>query len=407
MVRYELKKVLSKVSSMVALLILMGFVCMSCWMNFNAVEWVNEQGQIETGIDAVQKLKAARKAWAGTLDEEKLAAILVDNQRIEATPEAQSRDYTQNDIAYGWRQGYRPVLDMVNYAYSEDFRSYDYYTSTRIQPSEAGRFYSNRVLLLKNWLNDKTDSAYETYTDAEKAYLVAQYEALETPILYDYAEGWDYLLYNSPNIIMIGAMVIAYLVSGIFSNEFRWKSDSLFFSSLYGRSKAIAAKAKAGFLIVTVLYWVPILIYMMVTLCFLGADGANCPIQLSQWKCIYNLTYWQAWVLTVVGGYIGNLFFAFLTMWVSAKTRSSVLAVTVPFILILLPNFGVGLFSSKLSGLLPDQLLQISQVMRYVNVYEIGSKVFGAMAILPVLYAVLSAVLVPIMYREFQRKQIV
>ena len=111
----------------------------------------------------------------------------------------------------------------------------------------------------------------------------------------------------------------------------------------------------------------------------------------------------------VIGGYIGNLFFAFLTMWVSAKTRSSLFAVTVPFLLIFIPtvldNMDVE-WISKMVGLFQDQLLQISQVMRYFRVYTFGKTVLSAMTILTPLYFLLTAVLVPLMYREFRTKQI-
>ena len=127
------------------------------------------------------------------------------------------------------------------------------------------------------------------------------------------------------------------------------------------------------------------------------------------WKSFYHLKLWQAWCLTCLGGYIGNLFFAFLTMWVSAKTRSSMFAATVPFLLIFLPNFLDNLGNdrvSKLLGLLPDQLLQLDQALRYFNVYEIFGKVFSAISLLLPTFTALTLLLAPIIYREFCRKQI-
>ena len=96
-------------------------------------------------------------------------------------------------------------------------------------------------------------------------------------------------------------------------------------------------------------------------------------------------------------------------MWVSAKTKSSLVAVTVPFLLIFLPSFLDNLNIDKLSkllGLLPDQLLQIYQALRYFYVYEIGGKVFNAMTLLVVVYSLLTVVLVPMMCRDFRRKEI-
>ena len=408
MVRYEIKKIFSTFSSKIAVLILVFIVALSSWLAITGVEWINEQGDAETGLAAIAKLKEAQNEWEGELDEEKLRAIILELQRINATPEAQSKDYNQNDIAYGWKQGFMPIRDTMNYTYAANFNSYDFNTADRVSLAAAGDFYSNRMKLLKDYLN-KGDGK-DAFSEAEKAYLIQKYEEIETPFYYDYAEGWSQLLYNSPTVIMIGALILGYLVAGIFSNEFKWKSDSIFFTCVHGRKKATIAKIKAGFLVVTGLYWGAILIYTLVTLSVLGVEGASRPIQLGLlWKCPFNFTLLETYLLATVGGYIGNLFFAFLTMWVSAKTRSGIFAVTIPFILIFLPTFldNLGIESlSNFVGLFPDQLLQVYQVIRYFRVYEIFGTVFMAMSVLPVLYVILSAAMIPIMYREFRTKQI-
>lgn len=409
MVKYEIKKIFSTLSNKIALGLLAMMVLLSAWMAVSNVEWVNETGDPETGFTAIGKLRSAQKEWSGILDEDRLQQILRENQRIAATPEALSRDYQQNDIAYGWRQGFRPVLDMMNQAYASGFQEFDWYTNERITPDQVGDFYPNRTKLMKQWLYDETGSAYRLFTEKEKLYLVEQYETLETPFYYTYAEGWEQLLYNSPFVIMVGALILGYLAAGIFANEFKWKSDAVFFSARYGRDKAAGAKIGAGFVMVTALYWGAVLVYTLLTLGCLGYDGWNCPIQIDLWKVFYHLKLWQAWALTAVGGYIGSLFFVFLTMWVSAKTRSSLFAVTVPFLLIFLPSFLDNLNIDKLSkflGLFPDQLLQIYQALRYFYVYEIGGKVFNAMTLLMVIYSLLTVVLAPMMYRDFRRKEI-
>ena len=57
----------------------------------------------------------------------------------------------------------------------------------------------------------------------------------------------------------------------------RSKADAIFFSSKCGRNKAIAAKAAAGVLIITVFYFVFVLLYTAGVLMVIGADGAGCP----------------------------------------------------------------------------------------------------------------------------------
>ena len=103
MVKFELKKIFSSVSGKIALALLAMMVLLAAWLAVSGVEWVNEQGDPETGLAAIAKLRDAQRGWAGTLDEAQLQKIIRENQKISATPEAQSKDYNQNDIAFGWR----------------------------------------------------------------------------------------------------------------------------------------------------------------------------------------------------------------------------------------------------------------------------------------------------------------
>ena len=407
MVKYELKKIVSSTGGKIALALMALLVAVGCWMCISEVEWVNERGDSETGLAAVSKLRAAQKEWAGVLDEEKLTRVIQENQRICATPEAQSKDYRQNDIAYGWKQGIRPVLNMMNYAYSAGFQEYDWYCNESVTPDRAGEFYGNRTKRMKDWLLDKTGSAQYLFNENEKQYLIDQYENLETPFYLDYTEGWKQVCYYAPFVIMMAALILGYLCAGIFAGEYRWKADSVFFSARHGRDKAVWAKIQAGLLLVTLVYWGSVLFYTLVGLGTLGFDGGSCPLQIDMWKSFYHLTMRKAWLLTVVGGYIGCLFFALLTMWVSAKTRSTVFASMVPFLLVFLPTFLENLNSdwvSRALGLFPHQLLEIYQALRYFYVYDFGITVKGALEIIPVLYLLLSAALVPIMYFRFRKR---
>ena len=253
--------------------------------------------------------------------------------------------------------------------------------------------------------------AKDQFSEAQKEYLIQQYESIQTPWYYDYMKGWTQLFEFAPTVIMITMLILGYLVAGIFSNEFTWKADAVYFSSMYGRNRATAAKIKAGFCVVTIIYWVVILIYTGIVILYLGADGLTCPLQAdrSGWKSFYNISVGQKYLLIVLGGYIGCLFISFLCMLVSAKTKSAVVAAMVPVILIFIPSFLGNINSpvvNKILGLLPDQLLQIGMVTTYFNLYTVGGKVFGSLPVLFTLYTVLMVLLVPLMYREYGRKQI-
>lgn len=403
--KYEIKKVFSKRSSQVALLLALLLTGVSCFLAVN-ISYVDANGDKIKGLAAVVQLRAVQKEWAGCLDEEKLRQAIAENYRITHSAQHDSKNLKDREIAYGWGQGIREIRELLNAAFAKEFREFDYYRADSLTEADAPYFYRNRIQLLKSWLSG---DAKDQFSDTQKAYLIRQYEELQTPFSIDYVLGWRQAVEYAPTVIMILTLVLGYLVAGIFSNEFFWKADAVFFSSAYGRKRAVWDKIKAGFGIVTGIYLAVFVLYTCFVLLYLGTDGAGLPIQASwpSWKSFYNITVWQEYLAIAAGGYLGCLFLSFLTMLVSAKTKSAVLAVMVPFLFIFLPSFLEGLNHpavNKVIGLLPDQLLQIGNVVKYFNLYEIGGKVVGALPILLVLYLALTAVLVPVMDRVYRKQ---
>lgn len=406
---YEVKKVFSKRSSRISLLVLAALLAVVMYFMISDTIWVNEKGDGEKGFGAIQKLREAKRDWAGMLTEEEICRVIQENNRINNTPEAQSEEIWQQDIAYGWKQGFYDIRNLLVYSYG-GFQDYDYYLADTLTPEQAGEFYQNRIKNLEEWLA-KEEGGANIFSEKEKAFLMEQYQKLETPLFYDYQDGWKNLFQWAPAMAMITTMVLGFLCAGIFADEFRLKASAVLFSSYHGRKRAVRAKLKAGLLIVTGVYWGIILLYSLIVLGIFGADGAGCPIQstIAGWKSFYNITNGQAYLLIVMGGYLGCLFMVSLVMLVSAAARSSVLAVTVPFILIFLPSFLSNTdlpLLNRILGLLPDQLLQMNQVVKYFNLYGIGGKVVGAVPVLLAVYLVLTLIVIPVTYRIYRRKQI-
>ena len=414
MVRYELKKIFGSFGGKVTLVLYVAVVVLSCWLaaagelNVGSV-WVNEQGSRETGPAAVKKMQAARAEWTGWLNQDMLTRAVQENARINATPQAQSNDVRQNDIAFGWKQGFDPIRELINRSYSPGFRHYDYYTADGITAIDEHTFYSNRVKLVREWLNDKSDVGESTFTQQEKDYIISQYESLQTPFYMEYHDGWFQLLEKGILILMMGILILSFALSGIFSGEFKWKADAIYFSTTYGRTKGTSAKIKAGLLLITLLYWAGILVYSLFTLTYLGFGGGNTVIQVRLWKSLYNITMRQAWVLAVSCGYLGNLFLGILTMLISAKTKSAAVAVSMPFIVIFIPVILQGTVDalSTFASLMPSTLLEFYQHLSTFDLVTVFGKVFRVADLCIPLYGLLTLILIPILYREYRTKQIV
>lgn len=407
MTYYEIKKVFSKRSSKISLVIMLAVVVFMLYTIVSDTTYVNENGYEERGLGAVAKVRELKKTWEGDLTEDKIRNVIEENIRISRSPEALSGDVQQLKKADSQKQGFYDLLALMIYDYG-GFNFYDYNVTDSLTPDMAADFYPNRVKTLKDWLDS---DAKDQFSVKEKKYLITQYEALDTPLYYDYQEGWKNLLQYAPSINMIVTLVLSFLCAGIFSKEFQQKSSAILYSSYHGRNRAILAKVKAGLIIITVIYWVFMLLYTGLVLGIIGADGANCPIQSHRigWKSIYNITNWQEYLLVVLGGYLGCLFMLLLTMLVSAGTNSTVIAVVVPFVLIFLPLFLSGTsipMLNKILGILPDQLLQMNIVVKSFNLYEIGGRIFCAAPLLVIAYLVAVLLIIPVIYVTYRKKQV-
>ena len=402
MLRYELKKIFGRTGGKIALIVLAIGLAVICYSATLQVSYTDENGDSHTGPTAARDLRDAKNEWAGPIDQAMITRAIDVNQQIISSEDYNSTDIQRQNMAYHDTQGYATIRSLIAQTYG-GFNEYDYYRIDTLTPDETGQLYDLRVQNLKEWLARPDIS----FSPAEENFLISQYEAMETPLYY----GWETLIYYAPTMVMFLLFVIIFLVSGIFPSEHRLKANAIFFSTKLGRGKAVRAKLLSGLVTTTVIYWVAIAVYTIVGLALLGTGGAGGAFQLLKWKAFYNLTIGQAYALSVLGGYVGTLFLALLAMIVSALTRSQVVAVIVPYVLVLAANFANSLLSSwevlpSILGLLPDQLLQLSVVLDDFNLYTVFGHVTGSVPLLFLLYSALSLALIPLLYRVYRKSQV-
>lgn len=374
MIRYEIKKIFSKSLSKVSLVVLLFSLLISCYFAITNVSFLDEQGKSHTGIAAAKSLREEKQKWKGVLDEAALQAVLDEYKKISEEYPIRPGDDSANLLHDSKVQGFSEIKDMINMGFCE-FRDFNYYRIDSLSKEEVGQIYENRGKSLEKWLN--SEDADGLFDENEKAFLIEQYREMKAPLYYEDYDGW--------------------------------KSDSIFFSTKYGRDRGTRAKIMAGFIVVSVIYFIVISLYSLVVLGCLGSQGGNVMIQTGfwHWKSFYNITYMQLYLLTVVAGYIGTVFCLFLSMLVSAKTHTAVVAVTIPFAILFLPLFVSNFdFLSGILGVFPDRLLQINEIINTFDLYHIGGKIVGSIPIMLVIYPILSILMVPLMYHVYHKTEI-
>ena len=223
MLRYEIKKVFSKSKNRIAVIVLFVVLAITSILTINRVEYVDENGNSSVGISAARYLREAKNQWSGYLTADTLSKALEENRTINSSKEALSDDITEQNKAYAKKQGIAGIMDVIICAFS-DYRDYNYYVTNQVSDDEVGTIYERRISTLKNWL----ESGEERFTQAEKDFMIQKYKELKTPFYYKYIDGWAALLQNISTFILVLALVIGFLVSGIFSDDFRQKQIQFF-----------------------------------------------------------------------------------------------------------------------------------------------------------------------------------
>lgn len=407
---YELKKMITKRTNQVVILLLVILIAYTCNNTIRQVEWIDETGKPITGYAAAEKLRQESEQWTGMLDQSLLEKSLICLKEIYSTSQPDSYQGGNNWVLLHKLQGIKHIADLLGSSYVDEYVVYEEMVN-ELQLEDLSRFYKNRLTSLSIFLNEDGNWGSANYTDEEKQYITDRYCSLQVPFEIGYHEGWVQVSKYAPSLMKYCIILLSFSLAGIFSDEFTWKTDSVYYNTYHGRTVSVAMKLLLGFLIITLVYWLCMGSFSVVILSALGTDGAKHFIQScsENWNIRYSMTFQQYYWLILGAGYLGFLFFGFLIMWISAKTKSSVFAVLIPPLMLLLPMFLheiYNYFMRKAIGLLPHWLMDIRQALRYQYLYKVGGHITCLIPIILILYSYLTIALIFLCYREYRHKQI-
>lgn len=417
--KYEIKKIFCKKSSIISLIIL--GVCLATMMFFciSEKEYVDRNGNGIKGIKGIGLLKDEKMKWNGYLTVDAIRNALKENQAINSDSKyagideenlTNESDIKLSNMKYSEKQGFEDIRDLINCSY-EEIHSYDYRFIDKLSPDDADKFYSNRVNQLITLLS--SEEANQQLTKSEKEYLIDSAKTLTTPLKYSYADGWNIALDKSITVTFALVLVICILIAPIFSVEYQTGSDSILLSTEHGKKKGIVYKLMAGLLSTSLVYWITSFIFYGLIFMIFGFEGSNCPRQASfgGWKSFYHITNIQALCMVLFLGYLGCLFICSLAMFLSSKVRTSFSTIIFLFLIIIIPStigkqILTGSLWDKILNLFPHEMILGDNLIYTYTFYDILGKVITPYEILPVIYGILTIILLPFAYRSFRKHQI-
>ena len=241
----------------------------------------------------------------------------------------------------------------------------------------------------------------------QKAYWQTMNSRVDEPFAYGYYEGWA-IIVSSFELLMFALLAICIVIAPVFSGEYQAGTDAVLLSAKYGKTKLTTAKIAASYLFGVLAFTLHVAVAFGLPLAAFGLDGWNLPLQIANTTIPYPFTFLQAVLVNV--GVVFLVLFAMigLTLLLSAKMKSPylVLIVLVPVLFIplfLSPNGTTGAYNLILF-LLPYRST-MPEIGKYLS-YQFGGLVVDAFTMRAILYAALTAALLPLARLGFKRHQV-
>lgn len=396
LLKFEIKKIIMKKSTMVTFLILFGIQVLLGIVGSLGSTYVNDVF-VETHAERNRIDREHGIAMSGRVIDEALLA-----------------EVRENYGGFDWSmEGYQWTEE-----YNREVRKYED-LAMRIRRWGSGTGYSfdnmtEEVLYeLREQSRESMWSSYEL-SDAEKAYWTIKDAEVEKPFVYEYALGYEMLtdMQGMYMTCMLMTFFIAISMVTVFAEEHTRKTDQLILCTRLGKGKAYFAKILAGSLVVFIINLFFVVILVAGRFYSFGAEGFDAAIQVvavvAEWYS-YPLSMGQ--VLSIMIGLLllSSVMVAVFSMLLAEVLRNSIGAMAVV----------VGLLFAARLVPIPPYFKVLSQAWNYfpINLLKIDTgftdlrlvNLFGVQLtswqFAPILYAVLIVLMVILgskVYKNYQ-----
>ncbi|MCH5250132.1 MAG: hypothetical protein J1E98_09370 [Lachnospiraceae bacterium] len=317
--------------------------------------------------------------WKDNLSSAKSASreLCLDKECMESLREDANR--------YGYLNGDN-ITELI-------FVNYERKTLEELSGDEMERFLLIRAETIGENLAADTQKGY---TDEEIANFMDKAESLSV-LSMEYAEGWKALAEKMGSFVLLIVIILSALVLSLFGRDPAVQMEELVRSARYGKRQLDMARITAAYLTVTVLYVCSMAIYFVVVMLPFGFDGADQPIQsnVRTFYSLYNITYFQQFLLNLLRGYVALIFTASLVLAVTILLKNMLAGASVIAIflvtLVIFNQIYLYPVNHWLTNYMPVRMTDFRQFYTENELYRIGGLSIACMNWSIVVSLILSA----------------
>ena len=406
LIKYEFLKILRKKSTLIVMaasLLVTAFLFGLPILQFQTYN----HGEVIKGLEGISYEKEQAAAYSVPLTNEYVTETIREVQQLFENPDNVGFDgYEQFLIEDAYWDGIAPREDLLNIIaknYVNPNESAGYNKLPELDISEGTDFYAARQEKIEKLLNDTS----RAMSGEQKAYWQDMNSKVDEPFTYGNYTGWQIII-SSFELLMFALLAVCIVVAPVFSGEYQAGTDAVILSAKYGKTKLTMAKIIASYLFGSLAFTLHVVVALGLPLAAFGFDGWDLPLQIANTTIPYPFTFLQSVLVNLGVVYIVLFAMIGLTLLLSAKMKSPylVLIVLVPVLFIplfLSPNGTTGAYNLTLF-LLPYRST-IPEVGKYIS-YQFGGIVLDVFTVRVILYALLTAAMLPLAMLGFKKHQV-
>lgn len=406
LIKYEFLKILRRKSTMIVMAVSLIVTALLFGLPMLQYQTYNQDGVIR-GLEGIAYEKEQYSNLSIVLTDETITDTIGEYQRLFENPENVGYDGNERfligDAYWNFVAPREKLLRMIAANYDNPGESAGYNKLPDLDLSSGANFYQTRDAKIEKLLNAPS----RALSDQQKKYWRDLSSHVETPLQYGYYEAWEIII-SSFELLMFALLAVCIVLAPVFSGEYQAGTDAVILSGKYGKTKLITAKIISSILFGLLAFTLHVVVALGLPLVAFGADGWCLPLQIANTTIPYPFTFLQATLINLGVIYFILLAMIGLTLFLSAKMKSPylVLVVLVPLIflpLFLTPTGTTGAYNLTLF-LLPYYSTK-PEIGKYIS-YQIGGWALDALSVRAILYAALTAILLPLARLGFQKHQV-
>lgn len=406
LIKYEFLKILRKKSTIIVMAVSLLLTAFLFGLPILQFQTYNQDGVIK-GFEGIAFAKEQYKNLSVSITDEYVENTVTEYQKLFENPDNVGYDGNEKFLIgsayWNFIAPREKQLNMIASVYDSPGENSGLNKLSELDMTDGAKFYQSR--------NDKIQTLLDTpsrkLSAEQKEYWSNMSSKVKTPLQYGYYEGWEIIM-SSFELLMFALLAVCIVIAPVFSGEYQAGTDAVILSGKYGKTKLVTAKIISSMLFGVLAFTIHVIVAFGLPLAAFGTDGWNLPLQIAGTTIPYPFTFLQATLINLGVVYMVLLAMIGLTLLLSAKMKSPylVLIVLVPVLFIplfLSPNGTTGAYNLTLF-LLPYRST-MPEIGKYIS-YQMGGMVFNVLSVRAILYAVFTAVTLPLARLGFKKHQV-